>query len=431
MPIRYKKLIILIGIISLFLVTPIMIKAVCKCSQTCSGCGSCCYSWFLWWCTGSCDCGNNKKRALYSGKCAPAYGETYVSCIDPGCICECDKACGAECETSKDCPVKTQTFYDFCDRYPSRSLVEYDNDCVKDETTVSCQRPCSNDCTCGDCTVSPPPTVTHCCKGVCGAECSEGETKSCTKSYTYKKCIGSICQSVTENFTGTQSCKSGYCVWGDCIVSNPPSDQCSTDADCRGESCTPGQTKPCTEFCTYKKCVGSSCSSVTEIVSGTQTCQSNGTWGPCSATCPSDQCSTNAECQTCSDSCDGYKLKDYNSDCQKNSGNCGGGVTRYTGGECGVCPLNNSSCSSKYPGNTQTTQDCVVPEDMWSEGDFTISHKVNFLSSATLTVKGNLILKSGGELTIPSGAAVIFFKGKEIRLQGGRIVLKGGYIMKK
>jgi len=101
------------------------------------------------------------------------------------------------------------------------------------------------------------------------------------------------------------------------------------------------------------------------------------------------------------------------------------------GGECTVCPLNNNYCSLKYSGNTQTSQDCFIPENMWSNEDFTISHKVTFLGSATLTVKGDLILNSGGELTASSGSTIVFYIGKEIKLQGGKILMKGGYIIKK
>ncbi|MDP3093715.1 MAG: hypothetical protein Q8N16_03030 [bacterium] len=130
----------------------------------------------------------------------------------------------------------------------------------------------------------------------------------------------------------------------------------------------------------------------------------------------------------CNDSCTGYQLVDYNSDCVRNS-TCGTQSTRYTGGECSVCPLNNNSCSSKYPGNTQTSGNCVIPGNMRSSLDFTISHNVTFPGSAALTVGGNLILNSGGRITAASGATVVFYIGKEIRMQGGRIDLTGGYIL--
>ena len=379
--------------------------------------------WY-WNYNGSPSCSSNGWICNFSGyQCAP-YG-----CCDAA--CSAPTGCGLSPNNAKCTPnTCSQTYYDYCS---AKKLVEYDNDCLKDSTTVtdSCNNTCKSDCSCTNCTPNcgPPGTTTHCCKGVCGAECSTGETKSCTKSYTYKKCVGNCCQSVTENFNGTQSCQSD-CTWGACVVSNPPSDQCSTNSQCGG--CNPGATQSCTKSCTYKKCVGSSCSSVTEGISGTQTCSSSCTWGSCLATCPSNQCSSDSDCvTTCSDSCDGYKLKDYNSDCQKNSGNCGGGITRYTGGECSVCPLNNNSCSSKYSANTQTSKDCFVPENMWSNEDFTIAHKVTFLGSATLTVKGDLILNSGGELTASSGSTIVFYIGKEIKLQGGKILMKGGYIIKK
>ena len=132
----------------------------------------------------------------------------------------------------------------------------------------------------------------------------------------------------------------------------------------------------------------------------------------------------------CSDACSGYQLVDYNNDCVKNSSSCGGS-TRYTGGECSVCPLNNNSCTSKYLDNTATSGNCVIPENMWSniDKDFTISHNVTFPGSATLTIKRNLILNSGGKITVSSGATIVFYIGKEIRMQGGEISLTGGYIL--
>ena len=72
--------------------------------------------------------------------------------------------------------------------------------------------------------------------------------------------------------------------------------KCEYDEFCAG-GCTPGETRDCTIPCTYKKCVGSQCKTVTTEVSGTQVCQADFTWGPCQATCPSDQCQTNADCR--------------------------------------------------------------------------------------------------------------------------------------
>ena len=105
----------------------------------------------------------------------------------------------------------------------------------------------------------------------------------------------------------------------------------------------------------------------------------------------------------CSDSCSGYQLVDYNNDCVKNSSSCGGS-TRYTGGECSVCPLNNNSCSSKYSGNTQTSGDCVIAGGMWSNGDFTVKNNVSFAagSGATLTAYGKIIMQ-GGTISLANG----------------------------
>jgi len=77
------------------------------------------------------------------------------------------------------------------------------------------------------------------------------------------------------------------------------------DEDC-GAVCSEGQTQPCTKICSYKKCSGSSCTSTSVDVSGTQTCQSDRTWGECVTTCPSDECSTDTNCTACGNgNCDG------------------------------------------------------------------------------------------------------------------------------
>ena len=112
----------------------------------------------------------------------------------------------------------------------------------------------------------------------------------------------------------------------------------------------------------------------------------------------------------CSDSCVGYQLKDYGQDCSYNSGPCLDFATRYVGGVCDVCPLNNNSCSSKYSTTSQTTGDCVVPENMWLDGTFTVAHTVTLLGTATLMVKDRAIV-GNGKIIIPTGATVYVGSG--------------------
>ena len=103
---------------------------------------------------------------------APERGCNYSKTLhDYGCNMP---LCGAECETDGDCPDDScqQTYNDYCD---GNRLTEYDDDRVKDFTTVadSVENLCLGSCLCtreqADC--SPPPTNTYCVEGVCEASC--------------------------------------------------------------------------------------------------------------------------------------------------------------------------------------------------------------------------------------------------------------------
>jgi len=177
------------------------------------------------------------------------YHDGIDACTDSGWVCQYETTtcspsgcCDATCSASSGCGLRpndancpdnscSQTYNDYCS---GKKLVEYDNDCVQDSTTVTdwCSNTCQSDCTCTNCPVdcSPPPTTTHCCKGVCGAECSDSETQTCTKTCSYKICSGGSCVPTSVDVSGTQSCESN-CIWGNCIATCP-SDECSTDDDC-------------------------------------------------------------------------------------------------------------------------------------------------------------------------------------------------------
>ena len=88
----------------------------------------------------------------------------------------CSFICGAECEQDSDCEDAycNVTYPDYCNGH---KLVEYDNDKILDNTTVTnfTENICLDDCTCTSYTVTclPPPVNTYCVEGVCGAQCDD------------------------------------------------------------------------------------------------------------------------------------------------------------------------------------------------------------------------------------------------------------------
>jgi len=131
-----------------------------------------------------------------------------------------------------------------------------------------------------------------------------------------------------------------------------------------------------------------------------------------------------------------HEFNDRNENCVVDKSSCSEHYY-YEGGQCGICSLNNSCglncCQSKYPENTYTLEDCIIKGYMWtySNKDFTIYNNVTFWdSNAILEIKnGNLILEDGGTITVPSGVTIYFHPGKEIKMQGGTILMTGGYIL--
>ena len=348
------------------------------------------------------------------------YNHTF--CLESGVCCTpaCNAATGcygiSKTETqncgSGDCVgTKTRTCKASCDEWGSWS------DCSSEGKSCCYWRKGGNCDSSGGCTQN-----LTCVKGVCNAECNQDGT-GCPSG---KTCDTATCTCYTP-YTPPPPCT------GTLSLSISGSETCTVTASLTASNCS-GQSWQ------IKDNGNTKCSGTVSGSSYSYTCSSWTVSSGVSGTTytyklyigGSQKDSESVTCNPapCSDSCSGYQLVDHNSDCVKNT-SCGTASTRYTGGECTVCPLNNNYCSLKYSGNTQTSQDCFIPENMWSNEDFTISHKVTFLSSATLTVKGDLILNSGGELTAPSGVTVVFYVGKEIKLQGGKILMKGGYIIKK
>ncbi len=104
--------------------------------------------------------------------------------------------CGATCDSDDDCEDNAceATYYDYCD---NKKLVEYDNNKIKDSTTVtdSCDNTCKEDCLCTNCNIdcSPPETNTYCVADICGAECSSDIDCDDSNKYTIDSCNINTC----------------------------------------------------------------------------------------------------------------------------------------------------------------------------------------------------------------------------------------------
>ncbi len=148
------------------------------------------------------------------------------------------------------------------------------------------------------------------------------------------------------------------------------SDECDDDVGCI--DCNPGDTKSCTESCSYGYCSGyENCVSDTKTNTGTRTCQSDFTWGSCSATvpdCPSSECSSDLDCpcytdDDCSfgDVCDG--------------GDC---VECITDSDCGagdrgpVCS-SNGNCVECHDGDTRNREPCCAGDDLCYQEEVCVS----------------------------------------------------------
>jgi len=411
--------------------------------------GNTCYygsycSWPLF--TGCCFNNADSNKPSCSSYCASYSGKWYwnyngsPSCGSNGWVCnfssyQCTASgcCDAACDVSKGgcypnpnnskCTSNTcsQTYYDYCS---AKKLVEYDNDCTDDSTTVtdSCNNTCQSDCSCTNCSpdCGPPGTTTHCCKGVCGAECSDGETQSCGNC-------------------GTKTCQSD-CTWGACVAdASKCTGNCDTCSSTDGGStyncaasaslCT-GNCDVCSGSGTSYNCSASAslCTGNCDICSGSGTsyncagsnslcsntdascyCSGSGTSFNCVACSSGYTCSSyNCVSSTCSDSCDGYKLKDYGKNCSSTGGDCSVVETRYVGGACSVCPFNNDSCPSNFKDIIDS--DCVVAEQMYvpENKQVKIRKKVSLLSGSKLTVKkGGKLILDGGSIVIGDGMIII------------------------
>jgi len=98
---------------------------------------------------------------------------------------------------------------------------------------------------------------------------------------------------------------------------------------------------------------------VTEEITGTQTCQSDCTWGSCVATCPSDQCTSNSDCQKCGngtidpgEACEPPNSNN-NTNCSQSTSYCNYSSRKY--------------CTRDSYGNCNSSCQCVA--DPWNCGN--------------------------------------------------------------
>jgi hypothetical protein len=118
--------------------------------------------------------------------------------------------CSAECDATHGCDDNecSETYYDYCE---GKKLVEYDNDRVRDSTTVTdtCANTCKDDCTCTNCSVncSPPSTNMYCVKGECGAECDSNDDCKCPED----SCVGPDYYDYPDHATCTNGCTCTKC----------------------------------------------------------------------------------------------------------------------------------------------------------------------------------------------------------------------------
>jgi hypothetical protein len=202
-----------------------------------------------------------------------------------------------------------------------------------------------------------------------GPECDRGDWATYSWCYTGTYCSGETwccgqyyCSNVCQK-AFADNCCDNYC----CLTNNKRGHRVCSNGECTGcveascvnhwcgAVCSSGATQSCTKSCTYKKCVGSSCDSTTESVSGTKTCQSDCTWGTCVATCPSDECSTDSDCITPPICGDGEVNPDIGEQCDPpatNSTQCP--QTTYT------CDYENRKlCTRDSYGDCDSSCQCV------------------------------------------------------------------------
>jgi len=279
---------------------------------------------------GQYDCSTYCDETCWLGGCPPdttwCDGSFMVYC---SCTCSwpncwgwgpsyCHTGCGAECEggATDYCPDKCVEYTKYYNGSCNFDICQCDYS--TENCSVACGAPCIADSIqsqdCGNCGTQ---------FRTCQSDCTWDSWGSCILQGA---CSPDSIQSQGCGNCGTQfrTCQSDctWDSWGSCILQgacSPDSTQsqdcgncgtqsrtCQSDCtwpvswgSCTGEgACSPDSIQSCSDSCSYTYCSGSQCLVGTITDTGSQTCQSDCTWDSCSASasCPSNQCSTGADC---------------------------------------------------------------------------------------------------------------------------------------
>jgi len=150
--------------------------------------------------------------------------------------CDFDQ-CDAECDTTHLCEDNTcsETYDDECN---DKKLVEYDDDKIKDSTTITdlCVNTCQADCICTDCAVdcSAPATNEYCVKDICEAECGLDEHCVATECDHLDKCYNGDYRDYADldnDCLGDCNCEQNTCTIYIVVETDQDSDGYDTECD--------------------------------------------------------------------------------------------------------------------------------------------------------------------------------------------------------
>ncbi len=178
-------------------------------------------------------------RDTFISLCEEEVAGYYCTIGDETITYTCDHdTCGAECDTTHGCTPNScnETYSDYCD---GRKLIEYDDDKIKDSTTVigTCLNYCESECTCTDCTpdCSAPQTNSYCVKDVCGAECDATHPCADTECDDLDGCVDNDYydyDDVPNDCLGDCSCETNSCGAPTITYNDPRCTECQIDDDC-------------------------------------------------------------------------------------------------------------------------------------------------------------------------------------------------------
>jgi MYXO-CTERM domain-containing protein len=233
----------------------------------------------------------------------------------PGCDPDAEAAADDRCYYQADNAIELQTMLDDIVRRIAEEICDgQDNDCdgsVDEDLSRACESDCGpgqQSCLNGawvDCNAANPAAET--CNGIdddCDGEIDENLSRACNGACG----------------AGEEICRDG--VWNQCDARLPNPEQCNgIDDDCDGTidedcECRPNETRDCGN-------------DIGVCAAGQQTCQPDGTWGPCDgASDPQPEM-----CNGLDDDCDGT-VDNLERACNTA---CGDGVERCMAGEWSEC----------------------------------------------------------------------------------------------